>query len=186
LAGWLGIGSVGGDGVAAPLAEVFDAVHALVDGRVDAEGGPDALPARRVATAGRGVHALALRRDRLGAPAAVVAARPLPLRLLGRRHLLIISVSSAVPCNQQISSPISHELGCSITRKQEDIDYTYLCFGHGSGGGGACCRIRRGEEEPRVGRRRLPTTAPGFFLSPSPFDFATLARVCLLRLASGL
>ena len=68
--------SARGDGAAAPLAEVGDAVHALVDGWVDAKGRPDAVLARRVAPAARRVHALALRRDRLGAPAAVVAARP--------------------------------------------------------------------------------------------------------------
>jgi hypothetical protein len=95
---------VGGDGVAAPLAEVGDAVHALVDRRVDAEGGPDAVPARRVAPAARRVHAPALRRDRLGAPAAVVAARPLPPRLprLNRRRLLFASLSSAVNCTPKI------------------------------------------------------------------------------------
>jgi hypothetical protein len=46
--GW-SAGLVDGDGVASPLAEDFDAIHALADGRVDAEGGPDAISARRVA-----------------------------------------------------------------------------------------------------------------------------------------
>jgi hypothetical protein len=93
--GW--VRSVGGDGAATPLAEVGDAVHALVDGRVDAEGGLDAVPARRVATAAHRVHALTLRWDRPGARAAVVAARPLPPRLR-RRRLLFVSV----PCNTEI------------------------------------------------------------------------------------
>jgi hypothetical protein len=92
---------VDGDGVASPLAEVGDAVHALVDRRVDAEGGPDAVPARRMAPAARRVHAPALRRDRLGAPAAVVAARPLSSRL-HRRRLLFASLSSAVNCTPKI------------------------------------------------------------------------------------
>lgn len=72
----------GGGGAASALAEVGDAVHAVVDRRVDAEAGLDAALARRVAAAGRRVHALAPWRDRLGAPAAAVAARPrLRLRL---------------------------------------------------------------------------------------------------------
>lgn len=87
--------SVGGDGAAAPLAEVGDAVHALVHGRVHGEGGLDAVPARRVAPAGRRVHAPALRRVRLGAPPAAVAARPrAPPRLRRRRRRRLLSLSS--------------------------------------------------------------------------------------------
>ena len=87
--------SVGGDGAAAPLAEVGDAVHALVHGRVHGEGGPDAVPARRVAPDGRRVHAPALRRVRLGAPAAAVAARPrAPPRLRRRRSRRLLFLSS--------------------------------------------------------------------------------------------
>jgi len=72
----------GGGGGAAAGAEVGDAVHALVHRRVGAEAGLDAVPAGRVAPAGRRVKAPALRRVRLGAPAAVVAARPRPRRRL--------------------------------------------------------------------------------------------------------
>jgi hypothetical protein len=72
----------GGGGGAAAGAEVGDAVHALVHRRVGAEAGLDAVLARRVAPAGHRVQAPALRRDRLGAPAAVFAARPCPRRRL--------------------------------------------------------------------------------------------------------
>jgi len=75
-------GGGGGGGGAAAGAEVGDAVHALVHRRVGAEAGLDAVPAGRVAPAGRRVKAPALRRVRLGAPAAVVAARPRPRRRL--------------------------------------------------------------------------------------------------------
>lgn len=74
--------SVGGGGGAAAVAEVGDAVHALVHRRIGAEAGLDAVLAGRVAPAGHRVQALAQRRDRLGAPAAVVAARPCPRRRL--------------------------------------------------------------------------------------------------------
>lgn len=76
------VGGGGGGRGAAALAEVGDAVHALVHRRVGAEAGLDAVPAGRVAAAGHRVQALAPRRVRLGAAAAAVAARPRPRRRL--------------------------------------------------------------------------------------------------------
>jgi hypothetical protein len=73
---------VSGGGGAAAGAEVGDTVHALVHRRVGAEAGLDAVTAGRVAPAGRRVQAPAQRPVRLGAPAAVVAARPRPRRRL--------------------------------------------------------------------------------------------------------
>lgn len=97
VGGWSAGRSVGGDGAAAPLAEVGDAVHALVHGRVHGERGLDAVPARRVAPAGRRVHAPALRRVRLGAPPAAVAARPRAPPRLRRRRRRRLLLPYAVP-----------------------------------------------------------------------------------------
>jgi len=84
----------GGGRGAAALAEVGDAVHALVHRRVGAETGLDAVPARRVAPAGHRVQALAPPRLRLGAPAAAVAARPRSRRRLAPARKLPSSSSS--------------------------------------------------------------------------------------------
>jgi hypothetical protein len=75
----------GGGRGAAAQAEVGDAVHALVHRRVGAEAGLDAVPAGRVAPAGRRVQASAPPRLRPGAAAAAVAARPRARRRRRRR-----------------------------------------------------------------------------------------------------
>ena len=72
----------GGGRGAAALAEVGDAVHALVHRRVGAEAGLDAVPARRVAPALPKIEAIALWRERQEAQAAFVAARPSLVRIL--------------------------------------------------------------------------------------------------------
>jgi hypothetical protein len=84
----------GGGRGAAAQAEVGDAVHALVHRRVGAEAGLDAVPAGRVAPAGRRVQAPAQPWLRPGAAAAAVAARPRARRRLPPARQLPSSSSS--------------------------------------------------------------------------------------------